>query len=286
MSSRALCEVHRTGKATDPGEWCFTARNGRQGWCYSTIFEIPSGSTPTFICMDVDITHRKEAEQALERSNHLQRLLLSELDHRVRNNLASLMALIDMSAHDAGTVPDFAASIRSRVQAMSVVHALLSREHWQSVDLRQLILTLAPVGAPQAVHMTGPEIAIVPRQATALGMVIQELLVNSQKYGALTEAHSGLGRIDVQWSVDDSPTPDGCRTMRLRWSEGGGPPITSPVKEGVGTGLVQGLVRTELRGKSTLRFPRDGVVHEFIMTLDAQEANESRVDASAHSPSS
>jgi two-component system CheB/CheR fusion protein len=265
--------VHRSGKPTDPGEWPFTARSGRRGWCYSTVFEIPGGSgTPTFICMDVDITQRKEAEQALERSDQLQRLLLSELDHRVRNNLASLTTLIDISARDSRSVTDLAASIRSRVQAMSVVHALLSREHWHSVDLRQLIITLAPGGAQQALHITGPAVAVVPRQATALGMVLQELLVNSQKYGALARAESDGGYVDVGWSTDDSPDVAGESILRMHWRERGGAPITEPVKEGVGTGLVRGLVRTELRGEATLRFPRDGAAHEFLLTLDARES--------------
>lgn len=269
--ARVLREVHRSGTSTDPGEWSFTAKDGRKGWCYSTIFEIPSGANPTFICMDVDITRRKEAEQALERSNHLQRLLLSELDHRVRNNLASLAALIDISSRDSRSVKDFAASIRTRVQAMSVVHALLSREHWQAVDLRQLILTLAPVGAQQALRISGPAVAVVPRQATALGMVVQELLVNSLKYGVLANTAGGGGHIDVQWSLDPHPRNEGERSLRLRWRERGGREISEPVSAGVGTGLVQGLVRTELRGEAILDFPREGASHEFTIVLDANE---------------
>lgn len=237
-------------------------------WIDRALFDA-SGRIREMQAVGRDVTAERVAEQALERSNELQRLLLSELDHRVRNNLASLTALIDISSRDSRSVRDFAASIRSRVHAMTVVHAMLSHEHWRSVDLEQLILTLAPVGAKDLVQMRGPAVAIAPRQATALGMVLQELLANSQKYGSLA---SPGGMIDLGWSVEavNGEAPP-ARRLNLHWRERGGPAIVASVREGVGTGLVQGLVRAELRGEAALTFPRSGAAHDLTFLLDGTE---------------
>ncbi len=264
--TESLQEIDRTGEPVTMNDTPFTRRDGTQGWCISTIFRIPGGPAPTFICMDVDITERKQAEHALEHSNGLQRLLLSELDHRVRNNLASLTALIDLTSGTAVGVREFAESIRKRVQAMAVVHSLLSREHWQSVDLQQLALTLAPVGSQQSLVMRGPAVKILPRQATALGMVLQELFANSQKYGSLSR---DSGTLELEWSCDEPGTH--CSMLRLLWRERGGPDIDQPVDAGVGTGLIHGLVRTELAGEADLRYEPHGATHELLLRLDTHE---------------
>jgi PAS domain S-box-containing protein len=276
-----LGDIERTGQPAGPGEWVFRRRDGRSGWCYSTIFAIADavalhGGEPVFIRMDVDITERKRAEQALERGSEIHRLLLSELDHRVRNNLASLIGLIDISARDSRNVPEFAASVRDRVQAMSTVHALLSRDRWRSVDLKELLSTLAPASRPTAVTLDGPTVAVLPRQATALGMVLQELFANSLKHGSLGAAQ---GSVEVRWSVD-SPGPDApdvarenqpSQRLRLTWQERGGPPINEPIIPSIGSRLIHGLVRAQLAGEATLTYPREGVQHTLIMLLDDQD---------------
>jgi len=232
------------------------------------------GAVVSMIGTFTDISQRVQAERELKRSNHLQQLLLSELDHRVRNNLASLAALLDISARDTRPVGEFAAAIRHRVHAMSVVHALLSRAHWRSVELRQLAQTLAPAGEDSALQMRGPAVEILARQATALGMVLQELFVNSRKYGAL-RAGAG-GRIELEWRMET--VADGAHAVRVTWRERGGPPITPPLNEGVGTGLVHGLVKAELRGEAILTYPREGATHEFIFRLDEREPEENAAD--------
>ncbi len=276
---QTLRAIERSGQPAGPTEWPFARRDGRRGWCYATIFSITDpvtdqGDEPVFICMDVDITERKRVEQELERGNHVHRLLLSELDHRVRNNLASLIGLIDISARDSRSVPDFAASVRDRVQAMSTVHALLSRERWRSVGLRELLLTLAPGVGPEAVVVDGPAVAVLSRQATALGMVLQELFANSLKHGALG---SPQGVVEVRWRVDNGDASSGqatdnpARRLQLTWRERGGRPIVQPIIESVGTRLIDGLVRAELAGEATLTYPATGAQHTFTLRLDAQE---------------
>lgn len=218
-----------------------------------------------YVCgISTDINERKRAEETRRQSTDLQRLMLSELDHRVRNNLASLAALIDISMRDKATVREFAESIRSRVQAMSSVHSLLSRGHWISVNLRSLVETLQPSDLQGSMQAHGPEIKITPRQVTALGMVLQELIANSLKYGALG---SKRGHVDLRWTIGDTVSAKGV-DLELTWDEHGGPEIDKEPTPGQGTGLIVGFVRTELRGAATLGYPRTGACHRFSLCLD------------------
>jgi PAS domain S-box-containing protein len=265
-----LREINRTNLPTAPTEWEFVNQlTGQRGVVYSTIFPTRHAhGKRLFVCMDIDITDRKRAETALQHSVELQRMMLSELDHRVRNNLASLGALIDISMRDKTDVRDFAESIRRRVQAMSAVHSLLSRAHWLAVEFRSLVDTLTPVDLGDALALDGPDILITPRQVTALGMILQELIANSLKYGAL---RIPSGRVDLKWRVDPQPTAKGWR-MELTWRERGGPPSAgAPPRPGQGTGLILGFVRSELRGEAHLSYPPSGASHRLVLNLDVAQ---------------
>lgn len=222
-----------------------------------------SGAPYALVGYSTDISERKRSEDARRESIELQRLMLSELDHRVRNNLASLAALIDISLRDKTDVREFAESIRGRVQAMSAVHSLLSRAHWQAVGLRSLIETVTPCDLQRAMRFEGPEVLITPRQVTALGMVLQELIANSLKHGALRSAG---GRIDLRW-IAGEPDANG-RPLELTWRESGGPAIEAQPTPGQGTELIRGFVRTELRGQAHMSYLREGASHRFELLLD------------------
>ena len=224
----------------------------------------PDGNLQYVCGISTDINERKRAEEGRRQSTELQRLMLSELDHRVRNNLASLAALVDISMRDKASVREFAESIRSRVQAMSSVHSLLSRGHWISVNLSSLIETLRPSELQGSMVIEGPEVKITPRQVTALGMVLQELMANSLKYGALGAKG---GTLRLGWSIGDAITSKGLE-LDLTWEENGGPLIEREPAPGQGTGLIVGFVRTELRGVAELTYPRTGACHRFSLRLD------------------
>lgn len=209
---------------------------------------------------------RKRAEEQLRAVNDVQRLLLSELDHRVRNNLTSLVSLIDLSHRSYTDVDRFAESMRSRIQTMVTVHTLLSRSHWSSIELRKLLHSLLPGDLIPRVTLEGPDVVVPVRQLTALGMVLNEFLSNCMKYGALSNHQ---GQLHMSWSVQ--PTRDhssGSTDLIIDWIESGGPPIESPPETGVGTSLVTGLVKSELSGAVELGFEREGVRHRLIVRLD------------------
>lgn len=206
---------------------------------------------------------RQRDHEELRRKAQFERLLLRELDHRVRNNLASLISLIDVSRRTATDVEALAGSIRGRVQAMAGAHAILSQSSWSSVNLRHLIRALAPPDRRGLLDLEGPDLAVGPRQATALALVIHELLTNSFKHGALK---SDLGRIRIAWEADDSQ--DQGVSLRWDWQESGGPVIEVKPTPGGGSNLIEGLIRSELNGSVELAYPRTGARHRMTMQVD------------------
>ncbi|MEO1129997.1 MAG: PAS domain S-box protein [Planctomycetota bacterium] len=220
-----------------------------------------SGRTAYVLSMASDITERRLSQEQLRRSVETRGLLLAELDHRVRNALGNLLTMIDLSADSARTIPDFASAIRSRVETMARVHAMLSEARWEGVGLAELIGALRPPECLGDLRAEGPAVSIPARQASPLGMIVQELVSNSLKHGALGAAG---GIVDVGWDINDDAV------LSMSWMERGGPPIVGDPTRGVGTGLIEGFARFELRGDVELRYHADGVHHTITMRLDDQ----------------
>lgn len=203
----------------------------------------------------------------LARSSDSQKMLFRELDHRVRNNLAGLASLVNLSSRRSRSIEAFADSIRGRVHAMSVVHSMLSQEHWDPIDLEEMIRLLIPPGAKGTIEMEGNTKVLIPsRQATACGMIFQELMANSLKYGAW----SAGGVVHVLWQPPEVDE-DGRRVLKLHWRERGGPGIDSEVTPGTGTGLIEGFVKSEMNGDLELHFKPEGVRHDFTFRLGEKE---------------
>lgn len=221
-----------------------------------------SGRVERIVGVADDITDARRARDALARTAEVQQLLLGELDHRVKNSLAGLLSLIDLMRRHAGTVEEFASSMRARVGAMLSVHMLLSEGHWAPVPIGRIIQLLIPAGAPGSFSVHGEPIDVPPRQVTALAMVIQELMTNSMKHGA-----GGVpgGRVFIAWKPEaDHDT----RAVRLRWSERGGPAPTETVRSGLGLRLIEGFCKSELGGSAEFDFAPPGIDHRFVIVLD------------------
>jgi two-component sensor histidine kinase len=214
---------------------------------------------------------RKHSEEKLRTITEMQRLLLSELNHRMRNNLTALLALIDIGQRQYDDVAHFAESMRSRVQTMATVHGLLSRAEWTSICLERLLRSLIAPEHHHRITIEGPKTVVSVKQANAFGMVLHEFIANSVKYGALS---NDSGTLSVRWKIDtesvasaDSPGRAAPRTIRLEWRERNGPPVTPPKNVGVGTRIIEGLARAELQGKVELDFRPDGVAHRLHAVL-------------------
>lgn len=216
---------------------------------------------------------RKRAEEQLRAITDVQRLLLSELDHRVRNNLSSLLALIDFAERQYDDVERFAESMRSRVQTMATVHTLLSRSQWTSICLERLLRSLIPSEHHDRVTFEGTKVVVPVKQVHAFGMVLHEFITNSIKYGALSRS---TGMLAVTWVIEP-PTQSGRslqdrklepRIMHLSWRESGGPEVTPPKSAGLGTKIIEGLARSELQGHVEMHYLPAGVEHKLTAVLD------------------
>jgi two-component sensor histidine kinase len=186
-----------------------------------------------------------------------QELLVNELNHRVKNTLATVQSIVAQSLRNAPTAEEARASIESRLFALSRAHDVLTRENWEGAGLRNILEeALAPYCGEQVkrVHLSGPDVQLAPRMALSLAMAVQELATNAVKYGALS---NGEGQIGISWTTD--PETDPVR-LQIRWQEIGGPPVHPPTRRGFGTRLLERSLSHEVDGKVEIEFRPTGVV--------------------------
>jgi two-component sensor histidine kinase len=215
----------------------------------------------------LDESHRLgRTEDELQRASALQRLMLREMDHRVRNNLAAISALIELERFASTDVHMFADRLGARLQSMQQVQTLLSGSSKSSTNLGLLLKVLVPEDMHGRVDVSGPLVELGGPQAIALGMVLHELLVNALRHGALSTSQ---GRVSVAWG---QPVAGRDRAqLSIDWSESGGPPPPRPADPGSGTGIVIGLIESELHGRVDLRYPPTGAVHRLKIGLRSLE---------------
>ena len=202
-----------------------------------------------------EIAERRRAEA-------YQRLLINELNHRVKNTLSIVQSLAQQS-FKAGTAPEMAQrSFDARLSALSAAHNLLTRQNWEQASLHETIATSvkATAGAnSDRVALGGPDVPLSPQTAVSVAMAIHELCTNAIKYGALSDER---GTLDVSWDV---ASKDDCSTLKLAWVEKGGPPVTPPAKRGFGSRMIERGLSAELQGEVRLRFEPEGL----MCTIDA-----------------
>jgi two-component sensor histidine kinase len=199
----------------------------------------------------LDVTEHKRNEER-------ERLLSREVDHRAKNLLSVVQAMISLTHADS--VPEFASQIQGRIQALGRVHGLLAASRWEGAELSMLIEDeLAPfAGGGNRVQLSGPPIALRPAAAQSMALVIHELTTNAAKYGALS---SRDGRLEVTWEGRQAIAG----SMVLRWRESGGPIVVPPQHSGFGLSHIRGSVEHQLGGTLNLRWPTEGFQCELVL---------------------
>lgn len=204
----------------------------------------------------MDISERKLAEDR-------QGLLLAELNHRMKNTLATVMAIAGQTRRGSPDPATFGPVFEARLGALSTAHDLLSEGSWNGASLGDVMhRTLSPHAiGPDRVRIEGPPIRLSPNAAVTMNMAVHELATNAMKYGALS---TPLGSLEIRWSIDGTVSPG---RLDILWKETGGPPVTPPGTRGFGSRLIeQGLAR-ELGGEVRLHFPPKGVECEIHLPL-------------------
>jgi two-component system CheB/CheR fusion protein len=199
----------------------------------------------------VDVTLLAEAEEH-------QKVLISELNHRVKNMLAVVTSIVNQTIETSSTKEEFAEALLGRVHAMSRAYAVLSRENWTNASVEQIVGQEAEPFGTERFALSGQTVKLKPQQGLSLGMVIHELATNAAKYGALSMTD---GRVEVRWSVEDG-------RFHLNWREIDGPPV-GPLKEkGFGLSLVHGEIEYRLGGSTETLFDPKGLEVRLAFPTD------------------
>lgn len=195
----------------------------------------------------------------------LQKLMIDELNHRVKNTLATVQSIAIQTARSHTDPASFAATFQSRILALSHTHDLLTLSHWEGADLRAILKHETEAFGPARISLSGPATALPPATALSLGMIFHELATNAAKYGALSEPD---GRILVDWTVLEKPG----RILKLSWRETGGPKVTLPDRKGFGSRLIERNIRHDLAGEIELVYADEGLIAELTVPLDRTHA--------------
>jgi PAS domain S-box-containing protein len=218
---------------------------------FPTPLHDAAGNLIGAVNMLVDISEQKEAEAR-------QKLLVDELNHRVKNTLATVQALAALSAQYASSPDAFQPAFGARLSALARAHDLLSDKAWEGADLGELVeLTLSPyMLEPGKVTVSGPPVRLSPNAALTVNLGLHEMATNAAKYGAFSVP---TGHLEVRWRVLDGEP----RRLQLVWRESGVPGVAPPTREGFGTRLIKAVGR-ELDAVVEPEVRPDGLTFSWI----------------------
>jgi two-component sensor histidine kinase len=241
-------------------EYRVNGPDGREIWVYGVAEVVREGERPRrVVTAIIDITDRKRREletlqtmAQMREHEERQKLLLDELNHRVKNTLAAVQSVAVQTLTDARDPQEGRDLFIERLFALSSTHDLLVTHAWTSTSFRELVAAaLKPYG--KACHYEGPDLRLDPNFAVSLGMALHELATNALKHGAWRSD----GQVNIATAVEGSK-------VRIHWRESGGLPVSSPTRRGFGSRLLQRGVAAELGGKVTLDFQPQGLVCSIL----------------------
>lgn len=212
-----------------------------------------------------DITRQRENEER-------QSLLAREVDHRAKNALTVVQAVVRMTR--ANDMDGYVSAVEGRIQALSQAHNILADSRWAGASLKRLVEEeLAAFNNEDGArfNLSGPDILLMPDKAQSLALSLHELTTNAAKYGALSVEN---GSVDVSWSISD----DG--TLSINWREKGGPPIVEPTRKGFGTRILFAGVEQQLNGKAEMDWQPDGLVCRLSIPRAQQRQHQAAATAS------
>ncbi|UCI08724.1 sensor histidine kinase [Mesorhizobium sp. B1-1-8] len=237
-------------KGFHPARWIAT--RGR-------VIERDSDGKPTLIFgVNYDISERKLGDER-------QRLLLRELNHRVKNTLATVQALATQTVRHAREPSEFLEAFSARLQALGAAHSLLSDREWRGIGIGELArIEVGPfdTGDRQRITISGPDVLLTPDQAVGLGLILHELASNALKYGSLS---ASSGKVELAWKAHGRK---GARRLLLTWRESGGPEVEPPDRHGFGAILIRRSLAKVIDSEVTHEYRPEGVFAEISIPLE------------------
>jgi two-component sensor histidine kinase len=194
-----------------------------------------------------------------------QRILLRELNHRMKNSFAAVRSIAAQTLSHAADPEEFQRAFDGRLAALARASTLLIEGNWQAADLRSLIeASLEPFRTNDNLRLAGPHVSLPSEMTLTLGLALHELATNAAKYGAFSVPE---GRVEIVWAREGEGA--GSRLI-LDWTEQGGPPVAAPERRGFGRTLIERSIAYELDGSAELTFAPEGVRCHIEVPLGAR----------------
>jgi len=225
--------------------------DGSVGWTFSRAVPIldEAGAIMEWFGAATDVSARHEAEQHL-------RLVVNELNHRVKNNLATVQAIAAQTFRNAGDLVQAESAFVGRITALALATDFLTGAKGPQPSMRlvleEAVRPIAPT--PDRCRLEGPDLRLPPKAAQAISLAVHELATNALRHGAWS---ADRGEVAVDWS--GATDEGGARRLRLTWSERGGPPVAPPARRGFGSRLIEQGLALELKGDVRLVFDPAGL---------------------------
>ena len=243
-------------------EFRVAALSGGNRWCRARAVPVPASGEWIGVVEDID--GRRRAEEA-------RMLLAREVNHRAKNMLAVVQAVVRLTRTPDPT--QFAAAVSARIAALGRAHDLLSQRDWGDVELTELARgELAAWIEGGRLRLEGPAFRLTPAMVQPMAIALHELATNAAKYGALSPGSAGS--VGLGWAVNDA-------ALRLVWEEHGGPPVAPPERRGFGTRVIDASITDQLGGRVEREWLPEGLRCTITLPLKAHEKGE---EAEAPSP--
>jgi two-component sensor histidine kinase len=249
------------GEQTDNEEFIYLLPSGGKRTLLTSARPVRDASQNIIgaVQISLDISERKRGEEQ-------RKLLVRELNHRVKNTLAVVQAIASQTLRNAVSLTDAQAALSSRLISLAKAHDILTHENWSGADLRELLnSTIASQVALDRFLITGEPVRVTPSLALALALGVHELTTNAIKYGALS---NDSGTVLISWAtyrLDDR------QRIKIEWIERGGPAVEPPRRKGFGTRMIERILDSELAGSVEFKFDRVGITCIFEADLPDEE---------------
>nr|WP_256346098.1 HWE histidine kinase domain-containing protein [Pseudomonas tolaasii] len=215
---------------------------------------------------------------AYSRTLETTKMLLGELEHRIRNLYLTVGGLANLTIKSYPTPGEFRKVFSERLNMMHRAHSLALVEN--AIELRQLVEEmLAPYSREYDISICGPDVILTPDAACAMALAIHELGTNASKYGALSKPG---GALDLRWNIHEASEPDSLPTFILKWEESRGPSVKQPSRKGYGTLMIGGSLRNAFDGRAVFNFEPSGFTCEISAPFSSKLTDEA-INALSHS---
>jgi PAS domain S-box-containing protein len=256
---QAELDTARTDGRAEDSRW-HLHKNGGRFWGNGMAMRLETGGRRGFLKILRDETKSKLADEQRV-------LLLNELNHRIKNTLATVQGIAEQTLRAAQVDPRTRENLTERLLALSKAHDVLVDENWAGADLEAIVgHALAPHDQAARFQVDGPPVRLSPPQAVSLSLALHELATNAVKYGGLSTA---AGTVAVTWNI--AVDGHGGRHMNLLWEESGGPTVRKPEQTGFGTRLITRHFGRESGGSARLDYEPDGLRCVLQLPLSGPE---------------